>query len=135
MRNPRKLSRLPRDMKRSDVDAWAAPGLVLLGVVALYAGTLLAGFINDDYLFLEQTRRYGLWGSLTRGGGLGSFSRPRSREAWFGFLAPMSGGEPLVFHLAQLALFVVALVLLVDMISVFGPAFVPHPGDPGQNGT
>ena len=56
MRNRRKLTRLPR-VTRS---RWAAPVLVLAGVIALYAGTLTAGFINDDYLFLEQARRYGI---------------------------------------------------------------------------
>src|SRR5213075_2167194 len=78
-----------RAMKRSDVEGWAAPVAVLVGIVALYAGTLAAGFINDDYLFLEQTRRYGLWGSLTHGSGLANFFRPLSREVWFGLLGPL----------------------------------------------
>src|SRR5215471_8694942 len=108
-------------MKLDAKTKWAFPGLVLAGVIALYANTLTAGFINDDYLFLEQTRRYGLWGSLWNGSGLANFFRPLSREVWFGILAPLSGGEPFVFHVAQLALFVVALALLADLISAFVP--------------
>jgi len=117
VRNRPKLFRLPRVTR----EKWAAPALVLTGIVALYADTLTAGFINDDYLFLEQTRRYGLWGSLWNGSGLANFFRPLSREVWFGVLTPLSGGEPFLFHLAQLALFVLALVLLVDLVSVFVP--------------
>ena len=100
---------------------WALPGLVLAGVIALYAGTLAAGFINDDYLFLEETRRQGLWGALAQFGGLSNYFRPLSREVWFALLSPLSGGEPGLFHVAQLALFVAALVLLADLLSAFVP--------------
>jgi len=108
-------------MKLDRKTTWAFPGLVLTGIVALYANTLSAGFINDDYLFLEQTRRYGLWGSLWNGSGLANFFRPLSREVWFGILAPISGGEPFAFHAAQIALFVLALALLADLVSVLVP--------------
>ena len=108
-------------MKLDRKTKWAFPGLVLAGIVALYANTLSAGFINDDYLFLEQTRRYGLWGSLWNGSGLANFFRPLSREVWFGILAPISGGEPFAFHAAQIALFVLALALLADLVSVLVP--------------
>ena len=108
-------------MKLDMKTKWALPAVVVAGVVALYAGTLGGGFINDDYLFLEQTRRYGLWGALANPGGLGNYFRPLSREAWFSLLAPLSGGEPGLFHVAQLAVFVAALVLLADLLSAFVP--------------
>ena len=123
-RKREKFSRLPR--VKIDKRGWQATALVLAGIVALYGNTLTAGFINDDYLFLEQTRRYGLLGSFTHGSGLANFFRPLSREVWFGLLAPVSGGEPFVFHLAQLALFVLALVLLADLLSVFVPRRSPE---------
>jgi hypothetical protein len=100
---------------------WFAPALVLAGVIALYAGTLTAGFINDDYLFLEQARKYGLWDALSHPGGLANYFRPLSREVWFALISPLSGGDPFVFHVAQLALFVAALALLADLLSAFVP--------------
>jgi hypothetical protein len=117
MRNQRKLTRLPRVTNSK----WTAPVLVLVGVIALYASTLTAGFINDDYLFLEQARRYGLWDALSHPGGLANYFRPLSREVWFALIAPVSGGDPIVFHVAQLALFGAALVLLADLLSAFVP--------------
>jgi hypothetical protein len=109
-------------MKRSDMENWAAPGLVLAGVIALYVNTLGAGFINDDYLFLEQVRRHGLLGALAEPGGLANYFRPLSREVWFALLAPLSGGGPVLFHIAQLLVFAAALVLLADLLSAFVPA-------------
>ena len=120
MRNPRKLSRLPR--VKLEKAGWQAPALVLAGIVALYVNTLGAGFINDDYLFLEQTRRYGFFGALTHASGLANYFRPLSREVWFGLLTPLSGGEPWAFHVAQLVTFVAALALLADLLSAFVPA-------------
>jgi len=119
MRNQQKLTRLPR--VKLDRSGWQTAALVIAGVVVLYATTLTAGFINDDYLFLEQTRRHGLWGALTHDSGLANYFRPLSREVWFALLAPLSGGEPLLFHVAQLVVFVAALVLLADLLSAFVP--------------
>ena len=87
----------------------------------LRAGTLGAGFINDDYLFLEEARRQGIVDAIVHPGGLGNYFRPLSREAWFAVLSPLAGGEPVVFHLAQLALFAAALVLLADLLSALAP--------------
>src|SRR5262249_56971882 len=42
-------------------------------------------------------------------------------EVWFALLGPPSGGEPVLFHLAQLGVFVAALVLLADLLSAFEP--------------
>lgn len=101
---------------------WQAPALLLAGLAALYADTFGIGFINDDYLFLEGARRHGILAALADPGGLGNYFRPLSRELWFGLLTPLTGGEPVLFHVAQFGLFVAALVLLADLLSVFAPA-------------
>jgi hypothetical protein len=101
---------------------WTAATLFVAGLVALYAGALAVGFQNDDYLFLEQARRFGMLGAFEHPSGLANYFRPLSREAWFALLAPLSGGEPLGFHLAQLLVFVAALVLLADLLRAFVPA-------------
>ena len=124
LRRGSEADRLPAvvDETRKRFDEWAVPALGLGGVVALYAGTLGAGFINDDYLFLEQARRHGLFEALSQPSGLSNYFRPLSREVWFALLGPLSGGEPVLFHLAQLAVFVLALVLLTDLLAAFVPA-------------
>jgi hypothetical protein len=101
---------------------WQAPALFLAGLAALYAGALGNGFINDDYLFLEEVRRRGLWDAILHPAGLGNYFRPLSREVWFAIVGPLTGGEPVLFHVAQFALFVAALVLLADLLGVFAPA-------------
>jgi hypothetical protein len=106
---------------------WLAPVLLAAGLVALYAGALGTGFVNDDYLFLEQVRRHGLVESLLQPGGLGNYFRPLSREVWFILLSPIAGGEPLVFHLAQMAVFLAALVLLADLLGALVPKRGPGP--------
>lgn len=100
---------------------WQAPALLLAGLAALYAGALGNGFINDDYLFLEEVRRRGLLDAVLHPAGLGNFFRPLSREVWFAMLGPLTGGQPLLFHVAQFALFAAALVLLADLLAVFAP--------------
>lgn len=100
---------------------WLAPGLLLAGLAALYASALGTGFINDDYLFLEQVRRHGFVDALLNPGGLGNYFRPLAREVWFGVLSGLAGGDALVFHLAQFALFVGALVLLADLLGTVAP--------------
>jgi hypothetical protein len=117
---------LPANVRR----AWA-PALVLAAALAaLYAGALGAGFVNDDYLFLEQVRRHGLPGALAEPGGVGNHFRPLSRELWFALLGPLSGGEPLVFHLASFAVFLAALALLADLLRAMLPARGPGPSVP-----
>jgi hypothetical protein len=100
---------------------WQAPALLLAGLAALYAGALGNGFLNDDYLFLEQARRHNLLDALAHPSGLGNFFRPLSREVWFALVGPLLGREPLLFHVVQFALFAAALVLLADLLSVFAP--------------
>ena len=102
--------------------AWHAPALFLAGLAALYSGALSTGFINDDYLFLEAVRRHGWLESILHPAGLGNYFRPLSREIWFGVVGLLTGGEPLLFHVAQFAVFVGVLVLLADLLGVFAPA-------------
>ena len=100
---------------------WLAPALVAAGLVALYAGAIGAGFVNDDYLFLEQVRRHGFLDAMLQPGGLGNYFRPLSREAWFTLLSPLAGGSPLVFHVAQMMLFMGTLALLADLLRALAP--------------
>ncbi len=88
------------------------------GVVALYAGALATGFLNDDYLFLEDAAR-GPWAPAA--GGLANYFRPLSRQVWFGLLGPPLGPNPLAFHLAGLALFLLGAWLLYDLLRAFAP--------------
>jgi len=107
---------------------WWPALAIAAGLAVLYAGALTGGFVNDDYLFLEQARRWGLVGSFLHPGGVANHFRPLSREVWFSALAPLAGGEPLLFHLAQFAVLLGALVLLADLLRALvaprGPALV-----------
>src|SRR5580765_1818477 len=80
---------------------WQAPALLLAGLAALYAGALGNGFLNDDYLLLEQARRHNLLDALAHPSGLGNFFRPLAREVWFALVGPLLGREPLLFHVVQ----------------------------------
>ena len=93
-----------------------------IGLGSLYGDALRTGFLNDDYLFLEEARSHPVTESLTRLGALGNYYRPLSRQLYFAALTPLSGGSPLVFHLVNAALFAVALALLADLLRVFLPA-------------
>jgi tetratricopeptide (TPR) repeat protein len=100
---------------------WPALLLAALGLAALYAEPLRTRFLNDDYTFLEEARTRPLPGTLTGTGALGNYYRPFSRQIYFALLSPIAGGHPLVFHLANFALFLTALALLVDLLLVFLP--------------
>lgn len=97
---------------------WPAALLLAAGVIALYAGALRSGLLNDDYLFLEAAAG-GPWAPA--GGALANYFRPLSRQLWFGVLGPLAGGNPLALHLANLALFLAALALLADLLRAFAP--------------
>jgi hypothetical protein len=100
---------------------WPALLLAALGLGTLYGDALRTGFLNDDYLFLEEARSHPVTESLTRLGALGNYYRPLSRQLYFAALTPLSGGSPLVFHLVNAAALAVALALLVDLLLVFLP--------------
>ena len=100
---------------------WFPAALFVAGLVALNASALAVGFQNDDYLFLEQARRLGFFGAFEQPSGLANYFRPVAREMWFALLAPVTGSQPLGFHLAQFAVFLSALVLLADVLRRFVP--------------
>ena len=100
---------------------WQALVLLALGLGALYFGALSAGFLNDDHLFLEEARTRTLTEAWSAPQGLANFFRPLSRQVWFGLLTPVAGGHALVFHLANLAVFLAALALLVDLLLLWVP--------------
>jgi hypothetical protein len=106
---------VPAPLARS---RWLVAALFVAGAAALYAGALGAGFLNDDYLFLEDAAR-GPWAADR--GALANYFRPLSRQLWFGALAPLAGGSPLVFHLASFAVFLAAAALLYDLLRAFAP--------------
>jgi hypothetical protein len=100
---------------------WLPALLLLPGLLVLHQAVFGAAFLNDDYLFLEHVQRHGLWQALREPGGLGNYFRPVSRELWFALLAPLSGGEPLAFHLSQFVLWCVGLALLADLLRALLP--------------
>jgi hypothetical protein len=106
------------------IPAWAIAVLAVAGLTALYFGAITAPFLNDDFLFLEEARSRGLAESLQRLGALGNYYRPLSRQIYFEVLAPVAGGQPLVFHLVNYAIFLAAIALLVDLLR----ALLPTPG-------
>ena len=114
-----------------------------LGLLALAAGALRTGFLNDDYLFLEQARSQPLARALFGPDALGNYYRPLSRPIYFAALTAWSHGSPRFFHIFNFVLFLVALALLADLLtSLFPPASVPTParaaggrGDPVLAGT
>jgi hypothetical protein len=106
--------RLPRP-------AWIAALGVLVALALLYRGPLGSGFLNDDYLFLEDARTRPLARALTELGALGNYFRPLGRQVYFEALSPIAGGHPLVFHLANAALFAAALVLTAELLCALLP--------------
>lgn len=96
--------------------------LGLAGLAAVYAGLPGAGFLSDDFAFLEQAAARPLAAALASPAGPGGYLRPLSRAIYFGTLGPLAGGHPAVFHLVNLALFLVALLLLADLLLALLPA-------------
>jgi tetratricopeptide (TPR) repeat protein len=94
--------------------------VALAALTLLYGDALRTGFLNDDYLFLEEAARP-LAASLIAMGPLGNYYRPVSRQLYFELLAPVADGNPRVFHLVNFALFLAALVLLADLLRVLVP--------------
>ncbi len=94
----------------------------LAGLTSLYRGALETRFLNDDYWFLEDARGRDLAQSLISPGPLGNYYRPISRQIYFEALAPIAGGHPAVFHIANFGLLLASLALLADLLAVFLPA-------------
>lgn len=106
--------------------------LILLATAWLQRAALRAPFFADDFLFLDQARNHSLWAALTAPDPIGNFVRPVGRQLHFWLLARVSGESAVVFHAANLALFlgVVALLFLVTrrlagtVAAAFAAAFV-----------
>jgi len=111
-----------RLVKRTPGLAWFAMLLALAGLAALYWGPLGTGFLNDDYLFLEEARSRPLSESLGRLGALGNYYRPLSRQLYFAALSPWGGGQPLVFHVFNFTVFLAVIALLADLLFAVLPA-------------
>jgi hypothetical protein len=100
---------------------WAAALLALAGLGLLYADALRTGFLNDDYLFLEEARTRPLGRSLVEMGALGNYYRPLTRQVYFAALTPLADGAPWVFHLVNGLAFAAILALLVDLLRAVLP--------------
>src|SRR5436309_2823878 len=101
--------------------AWPALILAVLGLTILYAQPLGTGFLNDDYLLLEEVRSRPLLETVSHLGPLGNYYRPLSRQIYFELLTPIAGGHPVVFHVANYLIFLASLALLADLLRVFLP--------------
>ena len=80
--------------------------------VALHWRALAAPFFADDWLFLDMVRSRSLLGALLAHDPIGNYFRPLGRAVWFWLLAHASGESPVVFHAANLALFLSCVVML-----------------------
>jgi len=100
---------------------WPALLLAAAGLTLLYGDALRTGFLNDDYLFLEEARTRPLAASIGERGPLGNWYRPLSRQLYFEALTPVAGGDPRVFHAVNFAVFLAGLALIVDLLRVFLP--------------
>jgi hypothetical protein len=108
-----------------DTRPFRAPFVGAAFAAALFAlayGALITGFLNDDFLFLEQARAGHLGQALTHLDALGNYYRPLSRQIYFAVLTSWSHGSPLVFHAVNFALFLAALALLADLLGALLPA-------------
>jgi hypothetical protein len=90
----------------------------------LYSDALRTGFLNDDFLFLEEARRRSLLESLRSLDPLGNFFRPVSRQLYYEALVPLLGDRAWAFHLVNFGVFLAALALLADLLR----SFLPLPG-------
>ena len=96
--------------------AWTV-ALLAPGLVAAYLAALRTRFLSDDYVFLEQARSHRLFDWLFRLDALGNYWRPLSRQVYFEALSPIAGGSPLVFHVANFAIFLASLTLVADLLA------------------
>ncbi len=105
------------------VREWVALGLVLAAAAWLRVPALRAPFFADDYLFLDQARGRSLFAALAAPDPIGNFVRPVGRALWFWLLGHASGEAPEAFHAANLALLLIALVLLFVLVRAIAGGF------------
>jgi hypothetical protein len=98
-----------------------AVALGMAGLLALYWGCLHVGFLNDDFLFLEEAKARPLGAALARLGALANYYRPLSRQVYFAALTKLSGDSPGLFHAVNFTLFALALALLADLLAATLP--------------
>jgi hypothetical protein len=89
---------------------------IVVALLALYLPTLSAPFFADDYLFLDQVRSRSLIAVLTQPDAIPDYVRPLGRQAWFWSMGRISGEQPGVFHVANLLL----LLMVVVLVAVIG---------------
>ena len=93
-----------------------------IAAALVHASSLGVPFFADDWLFLDQARSRSLFGVLGSPDPLGNFFRPLGRQVWFWLWANVGHENPVVFHAANVALFVAAVVLLALLVRrVSGP--------------
>ncbi len=99
------------------------PGLLVLiaAAVALYWDAIRSPFLNDDFMFLEQAQRTPFLASLAAPGALGNYYRPLSRQVYFAVVGPLAHGHPLGFHVVNALLFLVAVMLVADLLGALLP--------------
>ena len=102
----------PDPARVSPAREWSALALVLAAAAWLQHAALRSPFFADDFLFLDQVRGRGLFEVLRSPDPIGNFLRPVSRQIHFWWFARLGHETPGPFHAANLALFLVALVLL-----------------------
>lgn len=103
---------------------WAPLGLALLAATLLQWPALTKPFFADDWLFLDQARLKSLPAALTSPDPIGNYFRPLGRVSWFWFVGRAGGESPLVFHVANLLLWLVSIALLWALARRLGGARV-----------
>jgi len=109
---PKRDPKKSRGIRRLALPPWIVCALILTAAIVIHAESLTAPFFSDDYLFLDQVRDRSLPETLTSPDPLGNFFRPVGRQLYFWSLANLGGESPLVFHMANLALYLLVLALL-----------------------
>ena len=90
---------------------WAPLALILAASAWLHRGIFRFGFFADDFLFLDQARGKSLLATLGSPDPIGNFLRPLGRQVHFWVFSRLGNESPIPFHIANLALFLIALIL------------------------